>query len=108
MVYGKNSKNRAVETCNGKQMKTAKPKVISSEERIEELVIEIEERIDFLREMESMGKAKDYENIIKQEIARKYHELKKLDNNTAQKYVNFLYPAKKIEEKGRQNLGLKI
>lgn len=48
------------------------------------IVAEIDERKEFLEEMRSLGKAKDYEVRIRQEISQRLAELKKLDRIIAE------------------------
>eukprot|EP00003_Mantamonas_plastica_P004517 TRINITY_DN1357_c0_g1_i11.p1 TRINITY_DN1357_c0_g1~~TRINITY_DN1357_c0_g1_i11.p1 ORF type:complete len:247 (-),score=89.55 TRINITY_DN1357_c0_g1_i11:137-877(-) len=47
--------------------------------RFDELVQEVEERKQFLADMEALGQKQKYENIIKGEIAEKVREMKDLD-----------------------------
>ncbi|KAL0270931.1 UNVERIFIED_CONTAM: hypothetical protein PYX00_008200 [Menopon gallinae] len=88
MAYGKKG-GKAGE----KPKKTAakdQPKEITLEERIDELIVEVQERLIFLDEMTQLGERKRYEDVIKQEIAAKLRELEKLDKGTAQKYADIL------------------
>eukprot|EP00079_Xenopus_tropicalis_P035376 XP_017949147.1 PREDICTED: UPF0193 protein EVG1 [Xenopus tropicalis] len=48
-------------------------------DRFDELVAEVQERWDFLEEMEALGKGKDYRNIINTEISQKLREMEILD-----------------------------
>ncbi|XP_075039070.1 UPF0193 protein EVG1 [Mixophyes fleayi] len=48
-------------------------------DRFDELVAEIQERWDFLEEMEAMGRGKQYQNIINTEISQKLREMEIID-----------------------------
>ena len=91
MVYGKNIKpGQETNSVTSKKVTTGSSKMITPEERIDELIIEIQDRIEFLNDMEGLGKRKEYEFTMKQEIAAKLREIEKLDPTIAKKYVNCL------------------
>ncbi|XP_067830327.1 UPF0193 protein EVG1 [Heptranchias perlo] len=48
-------------------------------DRFEELCNEIEERREFLEQMESLGRGKDFRTIIHTEISQKIHEMEEID-----------------------------
>ncbi|KAG8556526.1 hypothetical protein GDO81_018106 [Engystomops pustulosus] len=48
-------------------------------DRFDELIAEIQERWDFLEEMESLGRGKQYYNIINTEISQKLREMEIID-----------------------------
>ncbi|KAM3914741.1 UPF0193 protein EVG1 [Leptodactylus fuscus] len=48
-------------------------------DRFDELVAEIQERWDFLEEMEALGRGKQYSNIINTEISQKLREMEIID-----------------------------
>lgn len=85
MVHGKDAKTLR-ENEKKSEKKTQGNKMISLEERVEELILEIEDRVEFLNEMKALGKGKEYEPTIKQEIAAKLREMEKIDKIMAQKY----------------------
>lgn len=87
MAFGKEGKGG--EKPKAKTGKT-QPKTITPEERIDELIVEVQERLIFLDEMAELGERRKYEEVIKQEIAAKLRELERLDKSTAQKYVDVL------------------
>ncbi|XP_040215479.1 UPF0193 protein EVG1 [Rana temporaria] len=49
------------------------------QDRFDELVAEIQERWDFLKEMEALGRGKQYYNIINTEISQKLREMEMID-----------------------------
>ncbi|NP_001279734.1 UPF0193 protein EVG1 isoform X1 [Callorhinchus milii] len=48
-------------------------------DRFEELLTEIEDRKEFLEEMETLGRGKDYRSIIQTEISQKIREMEQID-----------------------------
>ncbi|KAG9483851.1 hypothetical protein GDO78_009658 [Eleutherodactylus coqui] len=48
-------------------------------DRFDELIVEIQERRDFLEEMEALGRGKQYYNIINTEISQKLREMEIID-----------------------------
>lgn len=48
-------------------------------DRFDELVAEIQERWDFLKEMEALGRGRQYYNIINTEISQKLREMEIID-----------------------------
>lgn len=99
MTYGKAKKAPPKETI--KQLRKPEP-TFDPEDRLDELIIEIKERLEFLHEMDKIGQAQKYETVIKQEIAAKLREMRKIDKDYAGKYEEILrYPRKsksKVDE----------
>ncbi|XP_063283502.1 UPF0193 protein EVG1 [Pelobates fuscus] len=52
---------------------------LEEKDRFDELVAEIQERWDFLGEMEALGRGKQYSNMINTEISQKLRELEVID-----------------------------
>ncbi|XP_053577219.1 UPF0193 protein EVG1 [Bombina bombina] len=57
---------------------TQEPKE-EEEDRFDELVAEIQERREFLEDMEALGRGKEYQNIIRTEISQKLREMEVID-----------------------------
>ncbi|EDO36841.1 predicted protein [Nematostella vectensis] len=81
MAYGEHGKEIGMK-------KPAKPASKSMEEvevdRFDEVLQEIEERKQFLEEMESLGQGKKYRTVINTEISQKIRELELIDKKRSQ------------------------
>lgn len=55
------------------------PKKAAAQELFDEIVAEIDERVEFLRRMQELGQAKKHEATIKGEIADRTKQLEKLN-----------------------------
>uniref|UniRef100_A0A8C5TCS2 Chromosome 22 open reading frame 23 n=1 Tax=Malurus cyaneus samueli TaxID=2593467 RepID=A0A8C5TCS2_9PASS len=53
-------------------------------DRFEELMNEIQERREFLAEMEALGQGKEYDGIILTEISQKMHEMEIIDKKRSE------------------------
>ncbi|NXG05294.1 EVG1 protein, partial [Sakesphorus luctuosus] len=53
-------------------------------DRFEELVNEIQERRDFLAQMEALGEGKQYQGIVLTEISQKMHEMEIIDKKRSE------------------------
>ncbi|NXF02647.1 EVG1 protein, partial [Smithornis capensis] len=53
-------------------------------DRFEELVNEVQERREFLAEMEALGQAKEYQGIVLTEISQKMHEMEIIDKKRSE------------------------
>ncbi|NWZ69774.1 EVG1 protein, partial [Acrocephalus arundinaceus] len=70
-----------------KEEETAKP------DRFEELMNEIQERREFLAEMEALGQGKKYQGIILTEISQKLHEMEITDKKRSEEMRNIMTKA---------------
>ncbi|NWV60756.1 EVG1 protein, partial [Malurus elegans] len=57
---------------------------IAEHDQFEELMNEIQERREFLAEMEALGQGKEYEGIILTEISQKMHEMEIIDKKRSE------------------------
>ncbi|XP_020292054.1 UPF0193 protein EVG1 homolog [Pseudomyrmex gracilis] len=64
------------------------PQPIETADLLNDLVQGIRERMDFLRDMESLGMGKKYRTIIQQEIAQKIRLIESLDKSTSDELRN--------------------
>ncbi|EPQ18304.1 hypothetical protein D623_10017518 [Myotis brandtii] len=73
-------------TGKDKEERKRKPRVVQRKDpppepdRFEELVKEIQERKDFLAEMEALGRARQYRGLILTEISQKLREMEDIDH----------------------------
>ncbi|NWI59827.1 EVG1 protein, partial [Calyptomena viridis] len=61
-----------------------KEEEIPEPDRFEELVNEIQERREFLAEMEALGQGKEYQGIVLTEISQKMHEMEIIDKKRSE------------------------
>ncbi|NWV17564.1 EVG1 protein, partial [Origma solitaria] len=61
-----------------------KEEEIAEPDRFEELMNEIQERREFLAEMEALGRGKEYQGIILTEISQKMHEMETIDKKRSE------------------------
>ncbi|OCT85521.1 UPF0193 protein EVG1 [Xenopus laevis] len=59
-------------------------------DRFDELVAEVQERKDFLEDMEALGRGKDYRNIINTEISQKLREMQIIDKQRSMELKELL------------------
>ncbi|NXM73380.1 EVG1 protein, partial [Serilophus lunatus] len=59
-------------------------------DRFEELVNEIQERKEFLAEMEALGQDKEYQGIILTEISQKMHEMEIIDKKRSEEITEIM------------------
>ncbi|KAK2121528.1 hypothetical protein P7K49_002914 [Saguinus oedipus] len=76
---GKDPEERKRKTRPGRQQAPA-PK----QDRFEELVKEIQERKEFLADMEALGQGKQYRGIILAEISQKLREMEDIDRKRSE------------------------
>ncbi|NXR27356.1 EVG1 protein, partial [Cinclus mexicanus] len=65
-----------------------KEEEIAEPDRFEELINEIQERREFLAEMEALGQVKKYQGIILTEISQKLHEMETIDKKRSEEMRN--------------------
>ncbi|RMC03128.1 hypothetical protein DUI87_20321 [Hirundo rustica rustica] len=65
-----------------------KEEEIAKPDRFEELTNEIQERRDFLAEMEALGQGKKYQGIVLTEISQKLHEMEIIDKKRSEEMRN--------------------
>ncbi|NXO66889.1 EVG1 protein, partial [Phainopepla nitens] len=65
-----------------------KEEEIAEPDRFEELMNEIQERMEFLAEMEALGQGKKYQRIILTEISQKLHEMEIIDKKRSEELRN--------------------
>ncbi|KAK6631054.1 hypothetical protein RUM44_003227 [Polyplax serrata] len=94
MAYGKNGKKKEPSKESAVQNDN---KDFIPEDRVEQLQTEIEERLEFLRDMAIMGKEKEYQVTIRQEIWGKLREMQKLNKDAAENYRKLLLPTWKAK-----------
>ncbi|KAF4799092.1 hypothetical protein TURU_057661 [Turdus rufiventris] len=70
-----------------------KEEEIAEPDRFEELVNEIQERREFLAEMEALGQGKKYQGIILTEISQKLHEMETIDKKRSEEMRNIMTKA---------------
>ncbi|NXN36830.1 EVG1 protein, partial [Rhinoptilus africanus] len=71
--------------CNVKQTPVqTKEEEIPEPDRFEELVNEVQERKDFLAEMEALGQGKKYQSIVLTEISQKMREMEIIDKKRSE------------------------
>ncbi|NXN30239.1 EVG1 protein, partial [Nycticryphes semicollaris] len=71
--------------CDVKQMLVqTKKEEIPEPDRFEELVNEVQERKEFLAEMEALGQGKKYQSIILTEISQKMREMEIIDKKRSE------------------------
>ncbi|NXP11160.1 EVG1 protein, partial [Thinocorus orbignyianus] len=71
--------------CNVKQTRVqTKKEEIPEPDRFEELVNEIQERKEFLAEMEALGQGKKYQSIVLTEISQKIREMEIVDKKRSE------------------------
>ncbi|NWW77907.1 EVG1 protein, partial [Climacteris rufus] len=61
-----------------------KEEEIAEPDRFEELMNEIQERREFLAEMEALGQGKKYQGIVLTEISQKIHEMEIIDKKRSE------------------------
>ncbi|NWW24736.1 EVG1 protein, partial [Falcunculus frontatus] len=61
-----------------------KDKEIAEPDRFEELINEIQERREFLTEMEALGQGRKYQGIVLTEISQKLHEMEIIDKKRSE------------------------
>ncbi|XP_037016369.2 UPF0193 protein EVG1 isoform X2 [Artibeus jamaicensis] len=72
-----------------KQHKAPSPEL----DRFEELVKEIQERKEFLADMEALGQGRQYQGIILAEISQKLREMEDIDHQRSEELREALVPA---------------
>ncbi|NXR09025.1 EVG1 protein, partial [Semnornis frantzii] len=71
--------------CNKRQARfQTKEEEIPEPDRFEELVNEVQERREFLAEMEALGQGKKYESIVLTEISQKIREMEIIDKKRSE------------------------
>ncbi|XP_019618807.1 PREDICTED: UPF0193 protein EVG1 homolog [Branchiostoma belcheri] len=75
MAYGE----EPPEVTPARMVELLSPEPTIERDRFEELQAEIEERAEFLEEMENLGRGKDYRTIIRTEISQKIREMEVID-----------------------------
>uniref|UniRef100_A0A8C9MM02 EVG1 protein n=1 Tax=Serinus canaria TaxID=9135 RepID=A0A8C9MM02_SERCA len=70
-----------------------KEEEIAEPDRFEELMNEIQERRDFLAEMEALGQGKKYQGIVLTEISQKLHEMEIIDKKRSEEMRNIMTKA---------------
>ncbi|NWU47998.1 EVG1 protein, partial [Dromas ardeola] len=71
--------------CNVKQtLVQTKEEEIPEPDRFEELVNEVQERKEFLAEMEALGQGKKYQSIVLTEISQKMREMEIIDKKRSE------------------------
>ncbi|XP_074025205.1 UPF0193 protein EVG1 [Numenius arquata] len=71
--------------CNVKQtLVQTKKEEIPEPDRFEELVNEVQERKEFLAEMEALGQGKKYQSIVLTEISQKMREMELIDKKRSE------------------------
>ncbi|NXD22593.1 EVG1 protein, partial [Spelaeornis formosus] len=70
-----------------------KEEEIAEPDRFEELMNEIQERREFLAEMETLGQGKKYQGIILTEISQKLHEMEIIDKKRSEEMSNIMTKA---------------
>ncbi|XP_014112065.1 PREDICTED: UPF0193 protein EVG1 isoform X5 [Pseudopodoces humilis] len=65
-----------------------KEEEIAAPDQFEELMNEIQERREFLAEMEALGQGKKYQGIILTEISQKLHEMEIIDKKRSEEMRN--------------------
>ncbi|NXC97419.1 EVG1 protein, partial [Certhia familiaris] len=70
-----------------------KEEEISEPDRFEELMSEIQERREFLAEMEALGQGKKYQGIVLTEISQKLHEMEIIDKKRSEEMRNIMTKA---------------
>ncbi|XP_067998528.1 UPF0193 protein EVG1 [Melanerpes formicivorus] len=74
-----------VVTCNMKQAQVeTKEEEMPEPDRFEELVNEVQERREFLAEMEALGQGKKYRSIVLTEISQKMREMEIIDKKRSE------------------------
>ncbi|NXQ58738.1 EVG1 protein, partial [Anthoscopus minutus] len=76
-----------------------KEEEIAESNRFEELMNEIQDRREFLAEMEALGQGKKYQGIILNEISQKLHEMKIIDKKRSEEMRNIMTKASPVENK---------
>ncbi|NXB75482.1 EVG1 protein, partial [Donacobius atricapilla] len=70
-----------------------KEEEIAEPDRFEALINEIQERREFLAEMEALGQGKKYQGIILTEISQKLHEMEIIDKKRSEEMRNIMTKA---------------
>ncbi|NXM12264.1 EVG1 protein, partial [Ploceus nigricollis] len=70
-----------------------KEEEIAEPDRFEELMNEIQERREFLTEMEALGQGKKYQGIVLTEISQKLHEMEIIDKKRSEEMRNIMTKA---------------
>ncbi|NXL74341.1 EVG1 protein, partial [Leptocoma aspasia] len=70
-----------------------KEEEIAEPDRFEELMNEIQERREFLAEMEALGQGKKYQGIVLTEISQKLHEMEFIDKKRSEEMRNIMTKA---------------
>ncbi|NXF86543.1 EVG1 protein, partial [Eubucco bourcierii] len=71
--------------CNQRQDRVqTKEEEIPEPDRFEELVNEVQERREFLAEMEALGQGKKYQSIVLTEISQKIREMETIDKKRSE------------------------
>ncbi|XP_053799592.1 UPF0193 protein EVG1 [Vidua chalybeata] len=70
-----------------------KEEEIAEPDRFEELMNEIQERREFLEEMEALGQGKKYQGIVLTEISQKLHEMEIIDKKRSEEMRNIMTKA---------------
>ncbi|XP_062304948.1 UPF0193 protein EVG1 [Osmerus eperlanus] len=78
------------------------PEVGEERDRFQEVLDEIEERKQFLEEMTTLGKGKNYYNIINTEISQKIRELEMIDKALSTELRTLTMSEKKAESTGEE------
>ncbi|NXN00651.1 EVG1 protein, partial [Sylvia borin] len=68
-------------------------------DRFEELMNEIQERREFLAEMEALGQGKKYQGIVLTEISQKLHEMEIIDKKRSEEMRNIMTKASPVGNK---------
>ncbi|XP_005039808.2 PREDICTED: UPF0193 protein EVG1, partial [Ficedula albicollis] len=76
-----------------------KEEEIAEPDRFEELMNEIQERREFLTQMEALGQGKKYQGIILTEISQKLHEMETIDKKRSEEMRNIMTKAFPIGNK---------
>ncbi|KAF6117683.1 hypothetical protein HJG60_001796 [Phyllostomus discolor] len=88
-AMGKDKGERKRKPPPTKQQKSPVPEP----DRFEELVKEIQERKEFLADMEALGQGRQYRGIILAEISQKLREMEDIDHQRSAKLREALVPA---------------
>ncbi|NWX33941.1 EVG1 protein, partial [Notiomystis cincta] len=72
---------------------------VAEPDRFEELMNEIQERKEFLEEMEALGQGRKYQGIILTEISQKLHEMEIIDKKRSEEMRNIMTKAFPVENK---------
>ncbi|XP_014819435.1 PREDICTED: UPF0193 protein EVG1 isoform X2 [Calidris pugnax] len=93
--------------CNVKQtLVQTKEEEIPEPDRFEELVNEVQERKEFLAEMEALGQGKKYQSIVLTEISQKMREMELIDKKRSEEMRDIVtkdFPSGKSLFPGRKS-----